>query len=224
MPLGLPDLLETRILSADVQAALQHVADVFSHTTPRDLDPFWQEFWHPAEQAAIDGLPVRLLPDELMGHVLANVVVLIGGASDLKYFLPRLLELAIRRPFREELTAVLSRAFQAEFSSWPEVERDAVRHSVRVWWRQCLDEPVSFDLFPVEDALCAAASVFDDLSSFLEAWAADDRLNAALHLMNTARLHVFVGDTGVEFEFAEYWAAPQHLTLRQKWRCERSLA
>lgn len=205
MPLGFPDLPDPRTLSPDVQAALHDIVDVLSHYTQRDLDPSWQAFWHPAEQAAIDGLPVQQLPDDLMGHVLANVVVLHGAAPDLKYFLPRLLEMAVHRPLREELTSVLSRAFEADLWSWSAVERDALRHFVRVWWRQCLEEPVSFNTFPVEDALCAAALAFDDLSSFLEEWEADKRLNATLHVMNTSRLLLTDGDAGIQFDFGNFW-------------------
>ncbi|WP_234305435.1 hypothetical protein [Deinococcus ficus] len=173
-----------------MRAALDDNFDVFSRITSRDLDPSWQAFWHPAEQVAIDGLPVRQLPEDLMGFVLANVMCLYGGPPDLKYFLPRLLELAVQRPLREGLTAVFSTAYQAELSSGPEAERASVHRFLRAWWRQVLAEPVSFDTFSVEDALCAAAFAFDDLSELLDEWDRYDGLNATLHIMNTARLHL----------------------------------
>lgn len=205
MALGFPDLPARRALSLDVQAALDDLYDVFGTFTSRDLDPAWRAYWHPPEQASIDSLPVRQLPEELMGFVLANVVCLYGGPSDLKYFLPRLLELAVQRPLREGLTAVFSAAYQAELPSWPDAERTAVHRFLRAWWRQVLAEPVSFDTFPVEDALCAAAFAFDDLSVLLDEWDRADGLNATLHVMNTARLHLSEEDGRVELALHPYW-------------------
>lgn len=207
MALGSPDLPARRALSLDVQASLDATYDVFSRFTSQDLDPSWRAFWHPAEQAAIDSLPVRQLPEELMGFVLANVVYLYGGPADLKYFLPRLLELAVQRPLREGLTAVLSAAYQAKLPSWPEAERTAVHRFLLAWWRQVLPEPVSFDTFPVEDALCAAAFAFDNLSELLDEWDRNenDGLNATLHIMNTVRLHLSEEDGRPRLALHPYW-------------------
>lgn len=203
MPLGFPDLPHASALSPDVQAALHDLYETFSPYTPRDLDPSWREFWHPAEQAVIEALPVRVLPEDLMAVVLAHMVSVYGGAQDLKYFLLRLLEVAIESPLREGMTAVLSSAYQAEMWSWPEVERASVSRFLRAWWQQCLEEPVNFNTWPVEDALCAAAFVFDDLSPLLTAWARDERLNATLHAMNTARLHL--SERNGELELQPFW-------------------
>lgn len=205
MPLGFPGLPHASALSPDVQAALHDLYETFSPYTPRDLDPFWREFWHPVEQAAIEALPVRGLPENLVAVVLAHVVSVYGGAHDLKYFLPRLLEVAVESPLREGMTAVLSSAYQVELRFWPEVERASVSRFLRAWWQQCLEEPVNFNTWPFEDALCAAAFVFDDLSPLLTAWARDERLNATLHAMNTARLHL--SEKNGELELQPFWSS-----------------
>lgn len=140
-----------------------------------------------------------------MGFVQANVVCLYGGAPDLKYFLPRLLELAVQRPLREGLTVVFSTAYQAELPSWPEAERLSPHRFLRAWWRQVLTEPVSFDTFPVEDALCAAAFAFDALSVLLDEWTRADGLNATLHVMHTARLHLSEEDGRLHLALHPYW-------------------
>lgn len=135
-----------------------------------------------------------------MGVVLAHVVSVYGGAQNLKYFLPRLLEVAVESALKEGMTAVLSSAYQAELWSWPEVERVSVNRFLQAWWQQCLEEPVNFNTWPVEDALCAAAFAFDDLSPLLTAWARDERLNTTLHAMNTVRLHLSEGNGGLELQ------------------------
>lgn len=205
MALGSPDLPAQRSLSPDVQAAINDTFEVFSTLTPRDLDASWQAFWHPAEQAAVDNQSLRQLPEELMGFVLANVVCLYGGKNDLKYFLPRLLEVAVQRPVREGVTEVLSRAYQAGLWCWPEAERTSVRRFLLAWWRQVLNEPVSFDTFPVDDALCAAAFAFNDLSVLLYEWGREGGLNATLHVMNTARLHLSEEGEGLHLALHPYW-------------------
>lgn len=205
MPLGLNDLPERRILSRDVQIALDHLFDVFSRYAPRDLSPDWHDFWHPAEQAEVDSLPVRQLSEDLMGYVLANVVSVYGDTPDLKYFLPRLLEIAIQKPMREEATAVLHRANQTELRSWPEPEFNSVCHFVLAWWRQALQEPVKFNSFPVDDVLCAASFAFDDLGALLDEWAGDLSLNATLHIMNTARLNLHAENGEAQLILETYW-------------------
>ena len=189
----------------DVQTALDDIYTVFSLYSPKDLDPSWQAFWHPTELAALERLPVQELSEDLLGVVLGNVVTLSGGMQDLKYFLPRLLEVAIQHPSREDLTSVLSIADQAGLRGWPNAERTSVHRFLHAWWRQCLEEPVSFNAWPVEDALCAAAFAFEDLSVLLADWIRDERLNATLHIMNTARVHLSDRNGDAHLELQPFW-------------------
>lgn len=192
-----------RSLDPAVLKALEGLSLVLRRYTREMLDEEWKSFWTPQEQAWIEGRSVWDLPEDLMGFVRVNVVTVYGSALDLKYFLPRLLLEAVKRPGRESLCAVLRPARWADFLSWPQAERAALMAFLRSWWRGCLQEPVNFNAWPVEDALCAAAQLGGDLSPFLQEWRADERVNASLHLMNTARL--LLADGKDELLFEAYW-------------------
>ncbi len=92
-----------RSLSPAASQALEELSTVFQGYTREMLGEDWKSFWTPEEQAWIERGSVWELPENLVGFVQVNVVTLYGSATDLKYFLPRLLLEAVRWPGEERL-------------------------------------------------------------------------------------------------------------------------
>jgi hypothetical protein len=94
---------------------------------------------HCFEQHEIDALGAQPLC-QLSGQDLSSfgfsLLLTCGEVEDLKYFLPRLLELVAAHQTNwvdEEL--ILGKLHCAEFSSWSDPERQAVHEFLQAWWQ-----------------------------------------------------------------------------------------
>ncbi|WP_181774873.1 hypothetical protein [Amycolatopsis pittospori] len=113
--------------------------------------------------------PVREIPvDALRGYV-AGAPVDAGTVDDYRYFLPRILHIAVTEGFLLcDLDFVLRRVASAGLRDWPAAERDAVSGLAHALWRRTLASP---DV-EAEPVLGAIAELGEDLGPYLTEWEA----------------------------------------------------
>lgn len=177
-------LLVWHTLDSAVQQALEVLVLRFQPYSQEGLSNDWDFSLTVDEQWQLKHHSVWELPDQLVFHASSDAALLDHSEYDFKYFLPRRL---LRALHDQNLTEVLSHARAVGLASWPEVEQEAIRVTLQSWWTQCLKQPIDFNSWPVEDALCALALLELDLSPFLNEWQSNTGLNASLHLIETIR-------------------------------------
>jgi hypothetical protein len=134
------------------------------------------------EERLVHQAPLRrLTPDALSGFA-GDSLMTWGDVVDLKHFLPRLFEiLAFDRfdhdPGMETLVGALTRG---DWNDWPVDERDAVRAFLRAFWDDQLNRwPSDHD---IDTVLTSIAQAEDDLTPYLDGWAAANGRAPVLHL------------------------------------------
>lgn len=174
-------------LDPAVHRAIDHLALLFQVYSREGLSKDWELVLTVEEQRRIEHESVWQLPKQLVVFASSDAALLYHNAHDFKYFLPRLMVEALSQE-NENLTSVLSYARAVALASWPQAERDAVAALLRAWWTQCLEQPVDFNSWPAEDALCGMALLQMDLSPVLNEWRINTGLNASLQLVETIRI------------------------------------
>lgn len=109
------------------------------------------------------GAPLRQLDAERLRRFSHKALNTWGDVDDLRHFLPRLLELALRGD--GDLHGLFAKLRQAGWTDWPEDERDALRACLSVWWEDGLSSGERPDV-PLE----TLAEAGDDLGPYLESW------------------------------------------------------
>lgn len=102
-----------------------------------------------------------------------------GGPEELRYLVPRMLELLpTGEPHEPEL--VLAKLAGGGWRDWPTPEQEAVEGFLAAYWEHVLAEfPGHAD---ASEALCAIALVIDDVAPYLAAWTDDVETAALRHL------------------------------------------
>jgi hypothetical protein len=113
---------------------------------------------------------LRALPAETVADYASHAITTVGSASDFRYFLPRLLQLAVTEGFDwPDLEIAVGRLRLAGWTGWEPDQQRAVRDVLRALWDQTLRQhPVSPD---ADTVLCAIGNAEDDLTPYLAAWA-----------------------------------------------------
>lgn len=115
---------------------------------------------------------MRQLTTETLRPYAAKVMLTVGDTADLRYFLPRLLEIACGAGFDwPDLEPQLGRLRYAHWTNWPGGEREAVRDVLAALWSHTLarnpDEP-----YEADSVLCAIGNAEEGLTPYLVAWTA----------------------------------------------------
>ncbi|MFD0683608.1 hypothetical protein [Actinomadura fibrosa] len=165
----------------------------------------------PGEDRPLLDRPLRdLTPDDL-GRYAAKALNTWGGPDDLRYFAPRLLELAAADDLDAE--PICLKLAQAGWRDWP--QRDAVTAFLDAFWSRTL---ARFPSRPsAGTALCALGGAAADLAPRLSAWGRLDSTTAIRHLHafttdeltwrrgRPRLLNAFWDDTGVAYEQVVAW-------------------
>lgn len=133
----------------------------------------------PAQVAALLGPDdLRTLPAETVADYAAHAMTTVGSASDFRYFLPRLLQVAVTDGFDwPDLEIAVGRLRLAGWLAWPPDQQRAVRAVLGALWDQTLRQhPISPD---ADTVLCAIGNAEDDLTAYLAAWESLLRTGAA---------------------------------------------
>jgi hypothetical protein len=158
-------------VSESLAAAINSLYAAFSRVPrPTSIDYCACCFTPEDERAVLTDIPVRQLPTDALRPYAANVMFTVGGVADLRYFLPRLLEIACGEGFSwPDLESVAGRLRLAEWHGWQDEERDAVRDLLAALWADALaGDPDQED---VDTILCAIGNAEDDLEPYLTEWA-----------------------------------------------------
>jgi hypothetical protein len=102
--------------------------------------------------------PLRDLTGEMLWRYVSGVFYTVGSERDFRYFLPRILELAITDPGNSNNTEIiLTKVGLANWQSWPPGERRAIEDFIDAWFEQAL----AHDLVGLADGwyACEAESV-----------------------------------------------------------------
>jgi hypothetical protein len=93
---------------------------------------------HCFEQHEIDALgnkPLRQLSGQDLGSFTFSLLLTCGEVEDLKYFLPRLLELvSLHQTDWVDEALILEKLHRAEFANWSGSEQQAVHEFLEAWW------------------------------------------------------------------------------------------
>ncbi|GAA4953732.1 hypothetical protein [Actinoplanes utahensis] len=149
-------------MTVSLTASITSLYDAFSRVPrPVALDYCACCFNPEEERAVLADVPLRSLPVEALRPYTANVIFNVGGPADLRYFLPRMLEIAAGDGFdRPDLEPLLNRMYHAGWHRWQPGERDAVRAFLTALWAEERNG----------DVLCAIGNAEDDLTPYLAAW------------------------------------------------------
>lgn len=143
--------------------------------------------------------PLSAIPVRPLRSYALDVLSTAGSVSDFRYFLPRILHVAVTDGFDAypDLDHIMGRIRLADWHSWPEREQQAVTGFLDALWSNTLTRfPVTPD---AEEVVRAIGAIEDDLSRYLRSWeAALTQLAGASHLRAFVRDHF--GRAG-----REYW-------------------
>ncbi|MDO9335190.1 MAG: hypothetical protein Q7T61_02200 [Caulobacter sp.] len=134
------------------------------------------------DRKTVGALHVRALgelTDEDLGAYAASVFLTVGDLADFRYFLPRILELAITMPsFSIGLEVVLGKLALADWKSWSRREQEAIGRVIDIWFDDvavsCAKDWDGFD-GTVDDLLCAIGRTGLDPIVYIERLLPEDR-------------------------------------------------
>lgn len=159
-------------------AALEAVYDAFRAPTPARIEgcPCC------VERKTVKALHTHALRDltaDDLGAYAASVFLTVGASRDFRYFLPRILELAISDPsFSIGIEVVVGKLSLAEWRTWTRHEQAAVQTLLEVWFDQVAAECASdWDGFDdsIDELLCAIGRAGLDPIPFIERQLTDER-------------------------------------------------
>ncbi|MDR7275137.1 hypothetical protein [Catenuloplanes atrovinosus] len=121
------------------------------------------------EKALLAPVPLRELSAGALHPYAMNVMMTVGAAADLRYFLPRLLEVNLAGgDGLVDPEWLLIAVRRAEWQAWPAAEREALRAFLRTLWSAVL---AGHEL-DADAVLCGIGHVEDDLTPYLLEWQA----------------------------------------------------
>lgn len=134
------------------------------------------------QEFALHAAPLRDLPADVVRPYAAHAMTTWGDEREFLHFLPRVLEIAVTGGFGwPDLQVLFAGLRRAGWHTWPRGERAAVEAFLLALWRSTL---ASFpSLHTAEDVLCAIAQAADDMTPYLDMWAADRGEAASRHLV-----------------------------------------
>jgi hypothetical protein len=155
-----------------LEAAIDRLYAAFAHMPrPAKIDYCPHCFTEDEERALLAPVELRQIPIDVLRPYAADVMLTVGGIDDLRYFLPRILEIACTVEFQwPDLEPVASRLRIAGWQDWPATETAAVRGVLQALWATTLATfPSTLD---IETVLCAIGNAEDDVDPYLISWAA----------------------------------------------------
>lgn len=191
------------------------------------------------DEAKLHSLPLRELGTAELRDYAADALLVWGGVSDFKHFLPRIFELFVGADdpglVLIDPEILFSKFRHGQWLTWPEGEQAAVRTFLMALWARVLcNPPEEGDFMDVESWLCTIAQAEDDLGPYLNLWIEVPSLSASFALSalllsggvtdsGKSNRNAFWGDREVQYEQVRTWAGSAHVVQRlQKARAEAS--
>jgi hypothetical protein len=123
--------------------------------------------------------PLHQLTGQDLGSFTYSLLLTCGEFEDLKYFLPRLLELvSLHQTDWVDEELILGKLHRAEFSSWSNPERQAVHEFLEAWWwLESSSRPET-----VQTSFAALCASGESVLPYLHAWRSLESEQATLAL------------------------------------------
>ncbi|MEP7006030.1 MAG: hypothetical protein ABI810_08615 [Sphingomonas bacterium] len=131
----------------------------------------------------LTAVPLADLKDEAIGPYSSWAITTVGSAQDYKYFLPRILALAVSDTgsVGADPPVIAGRLKMSQWESWPAAQRDAVLNLFETAFLSAL-ESQGQGWMDIENWLCGLARLDRPLEPFLLAWAQAMSAEAGLQL------------------------------------------
>ncbi|HEU4453183.1 MAG TPA: hypothetical protein VFR81_08980 [Longimicrobium sp.] len=169
-------------MNAEIEAAIEELYAAFRRPTPGRVEgcPCCTT---EAELRALVGTPLRGLTAKHLWRYAFSVMLTVGGPHDLRYFWPRLMELAARDEPPADLEVILAKPRLAGWRDWPEREQTAMERFIAAIigdWAVTEHDP-----FVVDSWICGFGRLVEELPPRLAPLLRDTPAAAA----NLAGLH-----------------------------------
>jgi hypothetical protein len=198
--------------SLTLPRAIRHLYSVFSRYESTGLI---QSVYEREVSMRLQHADLRSIPVEEIRNYLSSAMATWGGVTDFKHFLPRVLELNYLAPAGHELWAVVERLQDANWTTWPPKERQALRDYFEIYWRQWLSarpDRFSFMEQPTDGLLLAIDHLLGNIAEMLAYWDESRTEEADLHLA----MLVAWGATDLYGAFGE---TPESCLQLLRWVC-----
>ena len=131
----------------------------------------------------LTAMPLADLSDEAIGPYSGWAITTVGSAQDYRYFLPRILALAVAGTgsIGADPPVIVGRLRMCQWESWPTAQRDAVLNLFETAFLSSL-EGEGRGWMEIENWLCGLARLDRPLKPFLSAWAEASSAEAGLQL------------------------------------------
>jgi hypothetical protein len=151
----------------DLRAAIENLYVAFSRYPPRMVPvEGCPHCVSKVEEVLLASKPLRQLTAKDFGRYEYKAMTTWGSENDFKHFLPRLLELVVRKEIDQDL--IPNKLNYAQWRNWPQDEQNAIETYLLCIWKQILQSPD--ESYEVANWLNAIAGVIDDLRPFLKLW------------------------------------------------------
>jgi hypothetical protein len=161
--------------------------------------------------STLTAAPLRELTGEQIGAYAGWAITTVGSGDDYRYFLPRILELAVEEPvwIGAEPPVIAGRLKRADWEMWPADQRDACLLVFQEAFRWAIQaHPNDAD---ASDWLCGVATLNGPVGELLAAWRRSTSPNTALQLAAFAKANS--GVVANDSIFGGFWdyagAAPR---------------
>jgi hypothetical protein len=121
----------------------------------------------PSELRVLHTKPLRSLTSDDLGSYTASALLTVGAETDVRYFLPRVLELAVLEPDSyPDIEVRLDKLWRMDWHAWPKPEREPLERFVREWLEMLL-EGGQAKARTVDALVCGAANAGFDVDAML---------------------------------------------------------
>jgi hypothetical protein len=151
-----------------VEALINQLYSIFArYTRPHDF-PACDCCMSADEKSVMLTKPIRQLTADELGQYAADAFLTVGELPDFKYFLPRILELAVRSEFVwPDPEVVMGKLPLAQWYEWPTEEQVIVSELLKAKLAALLDDPDSRGS-EIDGWVCALGRCLPDPIPFLE--------------------------------------------------------
>ncbi len=150
---------------------LTQLYQAFAHyQKPRDF-PACECCLSPAERKLLLSKPLRDLSAGELSVYAASAFLTVAGPEDFNYFLPRILELAVKEEFSwPDAEITLGKLARANWLQWPDKERLAVLAVLNRKWEELLksSENDSWHCSRIDEWICALGQCVPDITKYLD--------------------------------------------------------
>ncbi|MBL4619342.1 MAG: hypothetical protein JKX88_04500 [Marinicaulis sp.] len=138
--------------------SIERLYEVFSNVPkPKEID-YCPCCMTGEEIEILLSLPLKALPEDVVGNYCGCAFHTVGGAAEYHYFFPRLLELRLTDlGFWPDYEIILGNLKLASWREWPHEQRDAVISVVNECFEVLLKDANEFDSFEIEGIICGVA-------------------------------------------------------------------